>query len=79
MYKYRHPLFEMLDIIYFYAARNASLNNRTSISEHDILIAFKRYKYGYEDFRIPSVVKSVYESIFAKKRLPVFIELTKTI
>lgn len=53
-----------LPSIYYLSRLNALQNNRISVEKQDILIAIKRYKYGYTGFSPPPVVLSVYENVF---------------
>ena len=53
-----------LPTIYYISRLNALQNNRFNIKKQDILIAIKRYKYGYTGFSPPPVVLSVYENVF---------------
>lgn len=66
--------FDLYCICYL-ACRNAALHNRKIVAKNDILIGFKRYKYGYMDFSPPDVVVNVYNDVFKIKRLPVFEQL----
>ena len=53
-----------LPTIFHISRLNAIKNNRFDITKNDILIAIKRYKYGYSGFRPPKIVLSVYEYVF---------------
>ena len=53
-----------LPSIYYISRLNALQNNRFNVEKQDILIAIKRYKYGYTGFYPPPVVLSVYENVF---------------
>ena len=53
-----------LPTIYDISRLNAIYDNRFDITKNDILIAIKRYKYGYDGFSPPPVVLSVYENVF---------------
>ena len=53
-----------LPTIYHISRLNALQNNRFNVQKQDILIAIKRYKYGYDGFYPSRVVLSVYENVF---------------
>ena len=74
-------MFSKFDIycICFIACRNAALHGRSVVEKSDIIIALKRYKFGYMDFRPPGVVSNVYNYVFERRRLPVFKKLVESI
>ena len=61
-----------LQDIYFTACRNAVLHGRTLVTKSDVLIAIKRYKYGYDGFAPPPVVLSVYNFVFQPEEKKVY-------
>lgn len=49
--------------IYYISCRNAIMNGRNNVNKGDILIAIKRYKFGYDGFSPPPIVLSVYNFV----------------
>ena len=49
--------------IYHTSCRNAIIHGRTIVTKNDILIAIKRYKYGYDGFAPPPIVLSVFNFV----------------
>jgi len=58
--------------IYYISCRNAVLHGRFYVTKQDILIAIKRYKFGYDGFRPPPIVLSVYDSVMKSEEKKVY-------